>query len=68
MLQKFEGPGTFFASMDGEIVEYTLSAGQRMLVDTGSVAMFEPTVSYDIQMVKASRTCSLAVKGSSSPP
>jgi uncharacterized protein (TIGR00266 family) len=52
MLQKFEGPGTFFASMDGEIVEYTLSAGQRMLVDTGSVAMFEPTVSYDIQMVK----------------
>jgi uncharacterized protein (TIGR00266 family) len=52
LLQKFEGPGTFFASMDGEIVEYTLSPGQRLLVDTGSVAMFEPTVSYDIQMVK----------------
>jgi uncharacterized protein (TIGR00266 family) len=52
ILQKFDGPGTFFASFDGEIVEYTLSAGQRMLVDTGSVSMFEPTVSYDIQMVK----------------
>lgn len=52
ILQKFDGPGTFFASMDGEIVEYTLAPGQRMYVDTGSVAMFEPSVSYDIQMVK----------------
>lgn len=52
MLQRFDGPGTFFASVDGEIVEYTLNPGQQMLVDTGSVAMFEPSVSYDIQMVK----------------
>lgn len=52
LLQKFDGPGTLFAAMDGEIVEYTLGAGQRLLVDTGSVAMFEPTISYDIQMVK----------------
>ena len=52
ILQKFEGPGTFFATFDGEIVEYTLQAGQRMLVDTGHLAMFEPSVSYDITMVK----------------
>jgi len=52
VLQKFEGPGTFFAAFDGEIVEYTLTPGQRMLIDTGHVAMFEPSVSYDIQMVK----------------
>lgn len=52
ILQRFDGPGTFFAALDGEIVEYTLAAGQRLLVDTGHVAMFEPTVSYDIQMVK----------------
>jgi len=52
ILQKFEGPGTFFAAMDGEIVEYTLGPGQRMLVDTGHLAMFEPSVSYDIQLVK----------------
>lgn len=52
ILQKFEGPGTFFAAMDGEIVEYTLQPGQRLLVDTGHVAMFEPSVAYDIQMVK----------------
>ena len=52
ILQRFDGPGTFFGALDGEIVEYTLQPGQRLLVDTGHVAMFEPTVSYDIQMVK----------------
>ena len=52
VLEKFEGPGTFFATFDGEIVEYTLNAGERLKVDTGHVAMFEPTVRYDIEMVK----------------
>lgn len=55
ILQRFEGPGTFFAALDGEIVEYTLQPGQKLLVDTGHVAMFESTVSYDIQMVKGIR-------------
>lgn len=52
ILQKFDGPGTFFAAVDGEIIEYNLSAGQRLKVDTGHVAMFESTVQYDIEMVK----------------
>lgn len=52
LLQKFEGPGTLFTSLDGEIVEMTLGAGEVLKVDTGHVAMFEPSVSYDIQMVK----------------
>ena len=52
ILQKFDGPGTLFASLDGEIVEYTLGPGERLKVDTGHVGMFEPTVSYDIEMVK----------------
>jgi uncharacterized protein (AIM24 family) len=52
LLQKFEGPGTVFTSLDGEVVEYTLAQGEKLLVDTGSLAMFEPTITYDIQMVK----------------
>jgi uncharacterized protein (TIGR00266 family) len=52
ILQKFTGPGVVFASLDGEIVEYTLEPGQVLKVDTGNVAMFEPTVSYDIEMVR----------------
>ena len=55
ILQRFDGPGTFFAALDGEIVEYTLNPGQRLLVDTGHLAMFEPSVSYDIQMMKGFR-------------
>ncbi|MBC8162501.1 MAG: TIGR00266 family protein [Roseiflexaceae bacterium] len=52
ILQKFTGPGVAFVSLDGEIVEYTLEPGQLMKCDTGCVAMFEPTVSYDVEMVK----------------
>jgi uncharacterized protein (TIGR00266 family) len=52
ILQRFDGPGTFFAAFDGEIVEYTLQPGQVLKVDTGHVAMFEPSVTFDIEMVK----------------
>lgn len=52
ILQKFDGPGTLFAALDGEVVEYTLGPGERLKVDTGHVGMFEPTVGYDVEMVK----------------
>jgi uncharacterized protein (TIGR00266 family) len=52
IMQKFTGPGLVFAELDGEIVEYTLEAGQTLKVDTGYVAMFEPTVDFDIEMVR----------------
>jgi uncharacterized protein (AIM24 family) len=52
ILQKLTGPGLAFVELDGEIVEYTLQAGQTMLVDTGYVAMYEPTVDFDIEMVR----------------
>ena len=51
-LQKLTGPGLAFVELDGEIVEYTLEAGQVMMVDTGFVAMYEPTVTFDIEMVR----------------
>ncbi|MBN1641610.1 MAG: TIGR00266 family protein [Anaerolineae bacterium] len=52
LLQRFTGPGLVFTEFDGEIVEYTLEANQTMMVDTGYVAMFEPTVDFDIEMVR----------------
>lgn len=55
IMQKFTGPGIVFAELDGEIMEYTLEAGQVLKVDTGHVAMFEPTVHFDIEMVKGFR-------------
>jgi uncharacterized protein (TIGR00266 family) len=52
ILQKITGPGMFWGEISGEVQEYTLGPGQILKVHAGHVAMFEPTVSYDIQMVK----------------
>lgn len=52
ILQKLTGPGTAFVEIAGEVHEMTLSAGERLKVDPGHIAMYEPTVDYDIQMVK----------------
>lgn len=51
-LQKLTGPGTAFVQLSGEITEYPLQAGQGLKVDPGHVAMFDPTVSFNISMVK----------------
>ncbi|HLB47469.1 MAG TPA: TIGR00266 family protein [Anaerolineales bacterium] len=51
IMQKLTGPGVAFVCLDGEIVEYTLEPNQILKVDTGHVAMYEPTVGFDIEMV-----------------
>ncbi len=52
IMQRLSGSGTAFAEIDGELVEYNLAQGQQILVDTGNVAGFEPTIQMDIQQVK----------------
>jgi uncharacterized protein (AIM24 family) len=52
IMQKLTGPGMTFVELDGEIVEQTLAPNQTLLVDTGYVAMFEPSVDFDIEMVR----------------
>jgi uncharacterized protein (TIGR00266 family) len=52
IMQRITGPGLAFVEFDGEIVEYTLGEGQVLKVDTGHVAMFEPTVQFDVEMVR----------------
>lgn len=52
ILQKVIGPGMVFLEFDGHIEEYTLSPGQKLIVDTGHVAMFDASVTFDIQTVK----------------
>ncbi|NJM08559.1 AIM24 family protein, partial [Candidatus Gracilibacteria bacterium] len=41
--------------LDGEVIEYTLEPGQMVKADTGHVAMFEPTVEFDVEMVRGFR-------------
>jgi len=52
VLQKLTGPGLAFVELDGEVVEYTLEPGQVFKVDTGHVAMFEPTVQFEVEMIR----------------
>ncbi len=51
IMQRLSGQGVAFAEIDGELVEYQLEAGQQLVVDTGNVAGFDPTVSMNIQQV-----------------
>jgi uncharacterized protein (TIGR00266 family) len=52
ILQKITGPGWAFLEIDGEAVEYQLEPGEKLKVDTGHVAIFEPSVDFNIEMVK----------------
>ena len=52
ILQKLTGPGTAFVEIAGEVVEYDLKPGQRLKIDPGHIAMYEPSVDYDLAMVK----------------
>lgn len=51
IMQRLSGSGIAFAEIDGELIEYDLAPGQQMVIDTGNVAGFEPTVSIDIRQV-----------------
>ena len=52
VLQKLTGPGLAWVEIAGEVCEYDLQAGEKMKVDPGHLAMYEPSVNYDIQRVK----------------
>jgi uncharacterized protein (TIGR00266 family) len=52
ILQKLTGPGIVFLEIPGEVKEYNLAAGQRLKVDPGHIAAFDPTVNYEITSVK----------------
>ena len=52
VMQRLSGEGLAFLELDGTIVEYLLAPGERMIVDTGNVAMFEAQVGYSAEMVR----------------
>ncbi|MAG08540.1 TIGR00266 family protein [Candidatus Woesearchaeota archaeon] len=52
ILQKLSGKGYAFVELAGEIIEMTLKKDQTLRVDTGHIAMFEPSVDFDIELVE----------------
>ena len=55
IMQKLSGRGTAFVEIDGDLIEYVLQPGQKIIVDTGNVAGFEPSVQMDIQTVSGAK-------------
>lgn len=55
IMQKLSGRGLAFLEIDGTAVEYDLVAGQRMIVDTGYLALADASVDVDIESVKGAK-------------
>ncbi len=55
ILQKLSGNGTAFLEIDGEVIEYYLEPGQKILLDQGHLAAMDETVDFDIQRVKGAK-------------
>lgn len=52
VLQRLSGHGMAFLEIDGTCYEKYLSPGEVLKVDTGNVAAFEESVSYEVERVK----------------
>ena len=52
ILQKAQGKGMLFLEVDGDPIEKELMPGEVLKVDTGNVVAFEPSVSYEVEVVK----------------
>jgi len=63
IMQRITGPGLAFVEMDGEVVEYTLGPGELLRVDTGHVGILEPSVSFDVEIVKGFKNILLGGEG-----
>lgn len=55
ILQQFTGNGMVFLEIDGEVIEYDLQPGEKLLLDPGHVAAMEESVDFDIEMVKGAK-------------
>ena len=63
ILQKLSGQGLAFVEISGEVLEYDLGAGEKLLVDPGHIAMYEPGVDFDIEMVRGFKNVLLGGEG-----
>ena len=55
ILQKVSGRGMVWLELDGSIRELELAAGETIKVDSGSIALFESSVSYTACLLYTSR-------------
>ena len=52
ILERFSGNGLVFVEIDGKAQEYSLAAGEKLVIDCGYLAAMEPTVTFNVETVK----------------
>jgi uncharacterized protein (TIGR00266 family) len=63
IMQRMSGDGMLFIEIDGSVIEYTLAAGQSMIVDTGHLVMMEETCTMDVVQVPGIKNMLLGGEG-----
>lgn len=63
LMQKITGPGIAFFEIDGYCKEYDLTPGERIVCDTGVMALMDESVTMEIQTVKGLKNKMLGGEG-----
>jgi uncharacterized protein (TIGR00266 family) len=63
ILQKISGKGLAWFEIAGEVIQYDLKKDQALRVDTGHIAMYEPSVDYSVERVRGVRNILFAGEG-----
>jgi uncharacterized protein (TIGR00266 family) len=63
ILQRLQGDGWTFVHAGGTLEERTLGANESLRVDTGCLVAFQPSVTYDIQLVGGLKTALFGGEG-----
>jgi len=63
IMQKLEGEGMAFVHAGGTVVKRELAAGQTLMVDTGCVVAYTPSVGFEIQYVGKIKTALFGGEG-----
>ncbi len=63
IMQKLEGDGLAFVHAGGSVVKRELQPGQTLMVDTGCVVAYTPSVNFEIQFVGKIKTALFGGEG-----
>ena len=63
IMQKISGQGIAFLEIDGSVVEHMLAPGQRIIIDTGYLAMMDGTCTMSVESVKGIKNKLLGGEG-----
>jgi len=63
IMQRLQGDGMAFVHAGGTVHALELAAGQTLRVDTGCLVALQPTVDYDIQMVRGIKSALFGGEG-----